>query len=145
MAARMVNFWLLFFFIKSAIFDRGFVNDVHTNMKFQCAGSMKEVFTVKSELQCSHRCLYRSCSRLNYKIKREEKDNCEVFTKDGECTALSDQDGWKAIIFKVQALIVCVDTHSYDISMSTRHTQLNDQDQERSCLSLKTIFGHEGN
>ena len=103
MAAGVMKTGLLFLFIKHAIFDRGFINDLHTNRKFQCARSVKEVFTVNSQIQCSHRCLRRSCSRLNYNMKNGEKDNCEVFTEIGECSDLSGQDGWKAIKFEVRA------------------------------------------
>lgn len=101
MAAKMMKTGLLFFFIKHAISNRGFVNDMQMNTKFQCARSVKEVFTVNSEIQCSHRCLRTSCNRLNYNMKKEGKENCEVFTTVGECSDLSGQDGWKAIKFEV--------------------------------------------
>ena len=101
MSARMVKTGLLFLFIKHAIFDRGFINYVHTNKKFHCARSVKEVFTVEGEIQCSHICLQGSCRRLNYNMKNGEKENCEVFTKVRECSVTSNQGDWKAAIFEV--------------------------------------------
>ena len=101
MAIKLMNIVLVSFFIKSAIFERGFVSDVHINKKFKCGGSFKEIFTVKSEIECSHRCLRRSCSRLNYNMKKGEKENCEVFPKVDDCSIIPGQDDWKAANFKV--------------------------------------------
>ena len=95
---------LLFALIKHAYFERGFVKDVYMNKKFQCSTSVKETFTVNSEIQCSHRCLRKSCTRIDYNAKQGEIGNCEVFIEVGGCSGLSDQSDWKALVFEVNAI-----------------------------------------
>ena len=60
-----------------------------------------EAFFVQSEIQCTHRCLRKKCKLLNYNTKTKDIENCEIFTDIGDCSILTDQEGWKAIIFQV--------------------------------------------
>ena len=96
---------LLLVLIKHAYSERGFVKDVYLNMKFQCARSVKEAFTVNSEIQCSHHCLRKSCTRMNYNTKKGEIENCEVFTETCGCWNLSHRDDWKTFGFEVNAVM----------------------------------------
>ena len=104
MAVCLVSMMLLFFFIKPVILDKGFVSEVKMNTKVQCAGSSTEVFTVKSEIQCTHKCLRKRCNLLNYNAKRGGKDNCEVLKKVRKCTESFHQHGWTSMTFVVKKL-----------------------------------------
>ena len=73
MSAKMVKIMLLFFFIKHTIFNRGFMSDVYMNKKLQCTRAAKDVFTVSSEIECSHRYVRRNCNRLIYNMERGKK------------------------------------------------------------------------
>lgn len=77
------------------------MSDVYMNKKFQCTRAVKDVFTVSSEIECSHRYVRRNCNRLNYNMERGKKENCEVLTKVGECSVRSDQGDWKTAIIEV--------------------------------------------
>ena len=105
MAVLLVKIILIFFFIRLVILEkRGYVSEVKMNMKTQCVGSTKEVFTVKREMQCVHYCLRKRCNLLNYNTKGATKDNCEVMKKVGKCTELSDQSDWKLMSVLVRDL-----------------------------------------
>ena len=93
---------LIFLFIKYAILDRGSVSDVFVNMKFACPRAAMKAFFVKSEIQCTHRCLRNKCKLLNYKKKAKDIENCEIFSDIDDCSVIPDQEGWKAMIFQVK-------------------------------------------
>ena len=96
---KMVTILLL---IQPVFLDQGYVSEVKMNKKVQCAGSSKDTFTVKGEMQCTHHCLRQRCNLLNYSTKRGEKDNCEVMKKVGTCSELHDQSDWKLMTFVVK-------------------------------------------
>ena len=91
-----------FFFIQRAFSHKGFVDDVLIDTKVVCPVTAKEVFTVKSEIQCTHRCLRKKCKMLNYYMKEGTEENCEVFTGTDECSTAIDQLDWKAVSFLVR-------------------------------------------
>ena len=100
----MMSYILVFILMKRAIAEKGFVNDVQLNAKYVCSEAAKEIFTVKSGVQCNHRCLRRRCNLLNYNTKEGKRDNCEVFTDNGECYTVFDQEDWNAMAVEVNYL-----------------------------------------
>ena len=93
---------LVFLFIKYAVLDNGSVKEVFMNAKFSCPRAAMEAFVVQSEIQCTHRCLRKKCRLLNYKKNAKDIENCEVFTGIADYSLISDQEGWKAMIFEVK-------------------------------------------
>ena len=100
MLSLVVKVTILFLLAKPAILGSGFVKDVLMNKKIDCPRATKELLTMKSEMQCVHRCLRNKCMQLNYNVD-EKVRNCEVLTGITECSAVAHQINWKAMIFEV--------------------------------------------
>ena len=98
----MFRILVLFCFIKFTTSKKGFVTEILEDKKFDCPLKDKKIYSVKSEIQCTHRCLqHEQCELLNYNIGKEEKDNCEIFTNLSKCSTRNGMKEWKAIRFKV--------------------------------------------
>ena len=100
MAAKLLEIVLIVFFIKAAILDVAFVNDVYVNKKFYCDKALKYPFIVKSQIQCIHLCLRKNCTLINYNMKERDKENCEIFTKSSKCSTVVNQENWIATAMK---------------------------------------------
>ena len=107
MEGRMISITLkitlIFYSIKLAVSDSGFPSDVLINKKFSCPQAAKEVFIVKSEMQCTQRCLRKKCKLLNYNMEVKDENNCEVFTSTNDCSTVIGVEGWKAVTFQVRS------------------------------------------
>ena len=97
MTAKRIGMLLIILFTSNAIFDRAFVNDVYMHKKFYCQNALKYSFIVKSQLQCIHLCLRKDCSFINYNMKENDEENCEIFTESAECSIVVGQDMWMAM------------------------------------------------
>ena len=81
---------------------KGLVSEVLVNSKFDCPSASRKIYTVKSEIQCTHRCLQNdNCELLNYNSEKENSDNCEIFSQSNGCTAKLGKKKWKAMSFQV--------------------------------------------
>ena len=77
---------------------RGFVSEVLVDKKFDCPKASRRVYTVKSEIQCTHRCLQnKNCELLNYNTEKEINENCEVFNGSSDCSNIKQKSGWKGL------------------------------------------------
>ena len=101
MGAIKIKIILFICWIKYSMFDKGSITDVHMNKKFACPLAAMESFFVKSEIQCTHRCLRRKCKLLNYKNEGTDSENCEVFMESGGCSIEMNQKNWKAVTLEV--------------------------------------------
>ena len=101
MATKRIQFALLFLIIKKSILDKGIVNDAYENKKFSCNGVSKIALVAKSQIQCIHLCMRKSCKVLNYKTAESGTENCEVFAGGSKCSNLVYKENWIAIDFKV--------------------------------------------
>ena len=112
MCARMARFLILGSLLSLHLFQicassKGFVAEVFEDEKFQCPATDKKIYSVTSEIQCTHRCLqHDKCDLINYSTERETKRNCEVFTNVSNCAKKVEAKGWKAITFQV-GLCIC--------------------------------------
>ena len=97
MAANKIAILLMVFFTKNAIFHRAFVSDVYMDKKFYCLNAFKYSFIVKSQLQCIHLCLKKNCTFINYNMKENYKENCEILTEGGKCSTVVGQKNWMAM------------------------------------------------
>ena len=95
--------FVLFLLIRIVASERtGFVSEVFVDKKFDCPSASRRVYTVKSEIQCTHLCLQNdNCELLNYNIKKEIDDNCEVFSQSSGCSTKLGKQNWKAMRFQV--------------------------------------------
>ena len=93
----------LLFLIRNISCDRkGFVSEVLANNKFDCQSINKKVYTVKSEIQCTHRCLQNdNCELLNFNTEEDINDNCEIFSQSNGCSTKIGKEKWKAMTFQV--------------------------------------------
>ena len=103
MASVATRFICIFFLVKSVISDTGFIDEILMDKKFHCSGHTTELFSVKSEIQCAHRCSRKKCNQLNYNTVGS-KENCEVIAGGRLCSMAIDQKYWKAMVFKVKLL-----------------------------------------
>ena len=95
---------LLFFFclIDIAASRKGFPSQVFTDEKYDCPLANKKIYTVKSEIQCTHRCLQNdACELINYNTEKDVKENCEIFTQVNECSTKVIKKRWIAMRFQV--------------------------------------------
>ena len=77
---------------------KGFVSEVLRDKKFDCQSTSRRVFTVQSEIQCTHRCLKNDeCEVLNFNTKKEVIENCEVFNGASDCSIKKQKYGWKGL------------------------------------------------
>ena len=77
---------------------KGFVSEVLVDKKFDCPKTNRRVYTVKSEIQCTHRCLQNEdCELLNYNTEKEINENCEVFNGSIDCSTKKQKHGWKGL------------------------------------------------
>ena len=102
MVTVTIKLKLVFLFIKYAVLDKGSTKDVFVNAKNYCPRAAMRAYFVKSDIQCTHRCLRKKCKLLNYKKKAKDIENCEIFSDIGDCSVIPDQEGWKAMIFEVK-------------------------------------------
>ncbi len=91
----------------------GIVEYESIDAKFVCPSAEQKPYKVTSEMQCVQRCLRMyNCSIVNYKIASESSNvekNCEVYVvNNGKCFKQNGAKGWKAIVFKVCTLSLCV-------------------------------------
>ena len=99
-----MDFKLIFLFclIKVAAVKKGFPSEVFNDEKYDCPSINKKIYTVKSEIQCTHRCLQNdACELINYNTEREVKGNCEIFTEAKECSTKVRGKKWTAMRFQV--------------------------------------------
>ena len=95
-------FTLLLFIRIISCEKKGFVSEVFANKKFDCPSASRKVHTVKSEIQCTHRCLqYENCELMNYNSEKEIKNNCEVFSHSNGCSTKLGKKKWRAMRFQV--------------------------------------------
>ena len=84
---------------------KGFPSQVFDDEKFDCPSANKKVYTVKSQIQCTHRCLQNdACELINYNTERDVKENCEIFTQVNECSTKVWKKGWIAMQFQVRII-----------------------------------------
>ena len=77
---------------------KGFVSEAVIDKKFDCPSTTKKVYTVKSEIQCTHRCLQSdNCELLNFNTDKEIIENCEVFSGPSDCSTKNQKHGWKGL------------------------------------------------
>ena len=115
-AVRMIEFVLIFVFIKTALFDTVFIDDVFVNNKFYCEKAMKQSFIAKSQIQCVHLCLSKICTLINYNLKENDKENCEIFTESGTCSLVLDQKNWIAMAVLIEVnLFLLLTLYHYEV------------------------------
>ena len=99
-------FCIFFWYIQVASSRKGLISEVYFDKKFYCPLTSREVYTVTSEIQCTHRCLrHETCDLINYNTEKEIKDNCEIFIQGDRCSIENVRIGWKAIKFEVKMFI----------------------------------------
>ena len=92
----------LFCLIKVAALKKGFPSEVLDGEKYDCPLANKKIYTVKSEIQCTHRCLQNdACELINYSTGTDVKGNCEIFTEVKECSTKVRRKKWIAMRFQV--------------------------------------------
>lgn len=95
-------YFVVSIFISFISARKGITTEIFMNRKFVCQSMTKKVFSVRSEIQCHHRCLREEkCEALNFNTENEARENCEVFNDGKKCTSEITMDGWKAIEFQV--------------------------------------------
>ena len=78
------------------------MTEVLDDKKYDCPATGKEIFSVKSEIQCTHRCLHHDgCKMLNYNTEKEVKENCEIITNLSKCTTKTGMKDWKVMLLQV--------------------------------------------
>ena len=99
MAGTEVKLFALLWLIRIAASERkGFVSEVLVDNKFNCPKTSRRVYTVKSEIQCTHRCLQNeNCELLNFNTEKEINKNCEVFNGSSDCSTKKQKHGWKGL------------------------------------------------
>ena len=96
-------FFLLWFFVKVAASRKGFISEVLINKRFDCPLASRMVYTVKSQLQCTHRCLQNDmCELISYNTDQTSTRNCEILTQVNQCTDTLRRENWVAMIFQVR-------------------------------------------
>ena len=102
----MKPFFLLWFFIRVTSSRNGFISEVLINKRFDCPLASKKVYTVKSELQCTHRCLHDDmCELISYNTEQNVEGNCEVASQLSKCSIEHEMVGWNAVKFKVRLVV----------------------------------------
>ena len=103
-----VKVFTLLLLIRNISCDRkGFVSEVLAGKKFDCPSTTKKVYTVKSEIQCTHRCLQSdNCELLNYNTEEDTNENCEIFSQSNGCSTERGKERWKAMRFQVLRCVV---------------------------------------
>ena len=102
MCTKAVRVLILFLLLKFATPEKGFVAEYFEGKKFEFPGTKETIYSVKSEIQCAHRCLqHKNCELLNYNIDSKAIQNCEIFTEMSTCATMIENEAWKAIQFKV--------------------------------------------
>ena len=98
-----IKVFTLLLLVRNISCDRkGFVSEVLANKKFVCQSTNKKVYTVKSEIQCAHRCLQNdNCELLNFNTEEDINDNCEIFSQSNGCSTKFGKEKWKAMRFQV--------------------------------------------
>ena len=97
-----IKLLLLFCLIDIATSRKGFPSQVFDDEKFDCPLANKKVYTVKSQIQCTHRCLKNdACELINYNTERDAKENCETFTQVNKCSTKVWKKKWIAMQFQV--------------------------------------------
>ena len=95
-AARVFALLLLIKTIASE--KKGFASEVLVDEKFDCATTSSRIYTVKSEIQCTHLCLRNdNCELLNFNTERDVSENCEVFNGSSGCSIKRHKYGWKGL------------------------------------------------
>ena len=106
MYRKLASLLFLCALYKSSTSNKGFVTEVLQDRKYDCPAIGKRLFAVKSEIQCTHRCLQNNeCKMLNYNTEKESKENCEFITNLHKCTTKAGMRGWKALLFQVVDVI----------------------------------------
>ena len=101
MYRKFTQIFFFLFLLKLAISKKGFVSENYGETKFVCPTKDMKVYSVKGEIQCTHRCLqHDQCELLNYN-EGEIQDNCEIFTNASKCATKNGMKGWKAMKFQV--------------------------------------------
>ena len=81
---------------------KGIVSEVLIDKKFDCPSTSRKVYTVKSEIQCTHHCLQSdNCELLNYNTEEASNYNCEIFAQSNGCSIKLGKEKWKAMRFQV--------------------------------------------
>ena len=81
---------------------KGFVSEVLDGKKFDCLPTNRKLYTVKSEIQCTHHCLQNdNCELLNYNSEEASNDNCEILLQSNGCSTKLGKEKWKAMRFQV--------------------------------------------
>ena len=103
MDETLVKVFALLLLIKIiACEKKGFVSEVLANKKFHCQSTNKKVYTVKSEIQCTHRCLQNdNCELLNFNTEEDINDNCEILSQSNGCSTKIGKEKWKAMRLQV--------------------------------------------
>ena len=100
--ATIKRFFLLLLIRTITSEKKGFVSEVLGGKKFDCPSTSRKVYTVKSEIQCTHHCLQNdNCELLNYNTEEASNDNCEIFSKSNGCSTKLGKEKWKAMRFQV--------------------------------------------
>ena len=95
----------LFTIFKSGASNKGLITEVLEDKKYDCPVKGKKLFSVKSEIQCTHRCLKSDeCQMINYNTEKESKENCEIITNLSKCTTKTGMRGWRAMLLQVVLL-----------------------------------------
>ena len=110
-----VKVFTLLLLIRNISCDRkGFVSEVLADKKFNCPSTTKKVYTVKSEIQCTHRCLQSdNCELLNYNTEEDINGNCEIFSQSNGCSTELGKGKWKAMRFQVCMSIIVLELSSF--------------------------------
>ena len=81
-----IKLLFLFCLIDIVASRKGFPSEVFNDEKYDCPSINKKIYTVKSVIQCTHRCLQNdACELINYNTERDVKGNCEIFIQANEC------------------------------------------------------------
>ena len=81
---------------------KGIVSNFFANNKFDCPSVGKKIYSVASEIQCTHRCLQNEkCKVFNFRPAKDEKENYEIFTTLNQCSEKIKLEGWKAFTLQV--------------------------------------------
>ena len=97
-----IKLLFLFCLIDIVASRKGFPSDVFNDEKYDCPLANKKIYTVKSEIQCTHRCLQNdACELINYSTGTDVKGNCEIFTEAKECSTKVRRKKWIAMRFQV--------------------------------------------
>ena len=97
----------LFSIIDNVVSKKNFLFEMFDGEKYDCPSINKKIYTVKSEIQCTHRCLQNdACELINYNTERDVKENCEIFTEAKECSTKVRRKKWTAMRFQVCSINV---------------------------------------